>query len=236
MKRLLVLLGLGACAKAASSSAAQPIEREKPGVLTAVPLASICMTRGSPKSSDAGLRVEDATTRGVATASSGEAAALRFTYLGPTAEEARLASGQVRHQIGLKLRAADGCNVVYVMWRAEPKPFIEVSVKRNPGKRTHAECGADGYTKVEPSASSRVPAFEVGVEHVLEAAIDGDTLTAKVDGVVAWQGELPDRARELDGPAGFRSDNVSCDVELRVAPARTAHAPTPGCAGPSDEP
>ena len=26
-----------------------------------------------------------------------------------------------RRQVGLKLRARDGCNVVYVMWRIEPK-------------------------------------------------------------------------------------------------------------------
>jgi hypothetical protein len=115
------------------------------------------------------------------------------------------------------------------MWRVEPRPFIEVSVKRNPGKRTHAECGASGYTKVKPSASTPVPAFEVGVEHVLDAAIDGDTLTAKIDGEIVWQGELPAEARELDGPAGFRSDNVSYDAELSVAPAGHGHDATPGC-------
>jgi hypothetical protein len=74
-----------------------------------------------------------------------------------------------------------------------------------------------------------VPAFEVGVEHVLEASIDGDTLTAKLDGEIVWQGVLPAAARELDGPAGFRSDNVSYDAELRVAPAPRGHAATPGC-------
>ena len=224
MRWLVMIFSASACATAASAPA--KIERDKPGALAATKRDAICMTRGSI---DGSMRVTEATTRGVATGSSGEAASLRFTYRGPTSEQAKLASGQVRHQLGLKLRAADGCNVVYVMWRVEPKPFIEVSVKRNPGQRTHAECGANGYTKVKPASSAPVPAFEVGVAHVLEASIDGDTLTAKLDGEIVWQGELPAAARELDGPAGFRSDNVSYDAELRVAPAAHGHAATPGC-------
>jgi hypothetical protein len=96
--------------------------------------------------------------------------------------------------------------------------------------RTHAECGARGYTKVKPATSSPVASFEDGAEHVLEAAIDGDTLTAKLDGEIVWQGDLPEAARSLDGPAGFRSDNITYDAELRVAPAGRKHA-TPGCEG-----
>jgi hypothetical protein len=231
---LLALVGSGCRSehRAAAEPHGAPIARVKPGALAAAARDAICMTRGNAASGERGLRITDATTRGVATASSGEAAALRFTYLGPSDDQVQLASGQVRHQIGIKLRAADGCNVVYVMWRVEPKPFVEVSVKVNPGMRTHAECGARGYTKVKPAASSPVPGFEVGVEHVLEAAIDGDTLTAKLDGEIVWQGDLPDAARTLDGPAGFRSDNVTYDAELSVAPAARGHVhATPGCAG-----
>jgi hypothetical protein len=222
------------CRGEAVSAAPAKVAHVKPGALAAIARDKICMTRGDAAVQGGMLHVADPTTRAVATASSGEAASLRFVYRGETSETRALASGQIRHQIGLKLRAADGCNVVYVMWRLEPKPFIEVSLKRNPGMRTHAECGAKGYTKVKPSSSSPVPAFGVGEEHVLEAAIDGDTLTATLDGEIVWQGDLPPEARELDGPAGFRSDNVSYDAELRAAPAGRSHA-TPGCASADDD-
>ena len=93
--------------------------------------------------------------RGYALGAGGDAAALTFTYQGEAENTRELASGELRRQLGLKLRAQDGCNVVYVMWRLDPTPKLEVSVKFNPGKRTHEECGADGYTKVKPARRSR---------------------------------------------------------------------------------
>jgi hypothetical protein len=192
-----------------------------------VPHDKLCVTRGKVDAADGALRVSSNTTRAVAPGSAGDRVALRFTYRGETATVAKLASGTTRHQLGVKLRAADGCNVVYVMWRMEPKPFLEVSVKRNPGKHTHAECGASGYTKIKPTTSIPVPAFAPGDHHLLEAAIDGDTLTAKVDGAVVWEGTLDPGARDLDGPVGFRSDNVEYEAELIAAPGARMH--TPGC-------
>lgn len=227
------LLALFGCKGAAArDSGPHPtIARVKPGALAAVARDALCVTRGDIKAVDGALHVTSAVTRAVVPGSSGEAARLRFTYLGPSDEESKLASGQVRHQIGVKLRAADGCNVVYVMWRVEPRPFIEVSVKRNPGKRTHAECGASGYTKVKPVRTDALPAFQEGATHLLEAAIDGDTLVAKVDGVVVWEGDLDPLARELDGPAGFRSDNMTYDAVLEAARAAGPQASSPGCPG-----
>jgi hypothetical protein len=52
-----------------------------------------------------------------------------FTYLGSTGNEARLGSGELRRQFGLKLRAEDACNLVYAMWRIEPESKLVVSVK-----------------------------------------------------------------------------------------------------------
>ena len=224
------LLGLFGCHGPASADPA-PIARAKPGPLAAVAHHALCVTKGDVRAGDdAALHVDTPTTRAVVPGSSGEAAALTFTYRGETGETRALASGDIRHQLGLKLRAADGCNVVYVMWRVEPRSFIEVSVKHNPGMRTHAECGAGGYTKVKPARTAAVPGFVAGATHTLEAAIDGDTLTATVDGEVEWEGTLDPGARTLDGPAGFRSDNVTYDAELRVAPAPRGHVhDTPGC-------
>ena len=98
--------------------------------------------------------------RALAPGSTGDAAELAFVYRGPSREETRLASGELRRQIGLKLRARDTCNVVYVMWQLEPEPRILVSMKRNPGLSTHAGCGAGGYVTLEPRA--RVSTWRAG--------------------------------------------------------------------------
>jgi hypothetical protein len=54
-----------------------------------------------------------------------------FTFLGSTGNEARLGSGELRCQFGLKLRAQDACNLDYAMWRIEPESKLVVSVKSN---------------------------------------------------------------------------------------------------------
>lgn len=224
------LLVLAGCHGGASADPA-PVPHAKPGALASVPHAKLCVTKGTVDEADGGvLTIDTPTTRAVAPGSSGEAASLKFTYRGESRDTRALASGQMRHQLGIKLRAADGCNVVYVMWRVEPRSFIEVSVKRNPGMRTHAECGAGGYTKIKPTTTAAVPGFVEGAAHTLEAAIDGDTLTAKVDGEVVWEGTLDPGARALDGPAGFRSDNVAYEAVFSAAPGGSTKA-TPGCPG-----
>ncbi|MBZ0236130.1 MAG: hypothetical protein K8M05_27635, partial [Deltaproteobacteria bacterium] len=174
------------------------------------------------------LHVDEPTVRVVAPASHGDAAALRFTYRGDSETKAALASGQARRQLGVKLRAADGCNVVYVMWRLDPKPFVEVSTKVNPGDRDHDDCGAGGYTKLKAARSEPPPPLRTGATHTLAAEIIGDELTAHIDDKVVWRGRLPAAARALAGPAGMRTDNVALDAELLVAPIATRYA-VPGC-------
>jgi hypothetical protein len=55
-----------------------------------------------------------------------------FTYLGPTQDVSHLADGEVRSQFGVKLRAQDTCNIVYVMWQFAPAQRIAVSVSAIP--------------------------------------------------------------------------------------------------------
>src|SRR5256885_9993254 len=88
-----------------------------------------------------GGRVSVPKMRAVLPASDGNSAELRFTYFGPSEPEEPLASGLPRRQIGLKLRAQDPCNLVYVMWRIHPEARMVVSVKRNPGKHASRDCG-----------------------------------------------------------------------------------------------
>ena len=123
----------------------------------------------------------------------------------------------MRRQIGLKLRAEDGCNLLYAMWRLAPKPGLVVSLKRNPGQHSSGDCGASGYTNHRPRRGSPAPALEPGVRHTLHAEQRGNELIVSVDGATAWQGELPAEALSLVGPSGLRSDNGRFDLELWVS-------------------
>jgi hypothetical protein len=198
--------------------------------LVEAPARSWRVTKGHLDAlSDGRARVREPKMRAVVPGSDGEAAELRFSYDGESAGVAPLASGEVRRQIGLKLRAADGCNLVYVMWRLAPKAQLVVSVKRNPGKRTHRECGANGYVNLKPRAGSAPSALvTVGAEHRLHAAIDGKILRVWADRTLAWEGELPDDALDLRGPAGVRSDNGAFTVELLTRAASSVWAPVAG--------
>jgi hypothetical protein len=206
---MIIMTGCGGPAAEASPEVAtelRPIAHE-----------ALCVTKGTIAKG----AIAEPTVRAFALGSRGDAAQLTFTYRGESESVRGLASGQVRRQIGLKLRAADGCNVVYVMWRLDPKPKLEVSVKSNPGMRTHEECGANGYQKVKPSRAAAAPALEAGGTHVLRAEIRGNDLTAWIDGLLSWQGRLPEQARELSGPAGLRTDNIRADgLELAVPPGK----------------
>ncbi len=212
--RIAALLLLAACANARTEAAPAPSDHAPSIDVRPIKDGSLCVTKGEL----AGTGVAVPTMRGFALGAGGDAAQLTFTYRGETEESRALASGDLRRQIGLKLRAANSCNVVYVMWRLDPRPAIDVSVKANPGKTTHQDCGADGYTKVKPYKKPYVPAFEYGATHTLRAEIVDDELFAWIDGKLLWQGRLPDAARSIHGPAGIRSDNIKFDlVELAAA-------------------
>jgi len=175
------------------------------------------VTLGELQERDGALYVESRKLRAVAVRDTPAVAELAFTYLGPTAGGAvTLASGELRRQLGLKLRAADGCNLVYVMWRIDPVPGLVVSIKRNPGARTHAECGARGYRNVRPSRAVRMGRPEAGRRYVLRADLEGQRLRVRVDGRVVWDGDLGAEAMTLEGPVGLRTDNARVSFSLRA--------------------
>src|SRR6185312_5066309 len=151
---------------------AGPLEHRDPSI-EVKPVGELCVTRGAI----AKAAITEPTVRAVATNAAGDAAQLSFTFKGDAQTSRALANGQDRRQVGLKLRAQDGCNVVYVMWPLDPKPKLDVSVKRNPSKPTHEECGADGYTKVKPTRRVPPPPELIsGATHTLRAEIQGDDL------------------------------------------------------------
>lgn len=138
--------------------------------------------------------------------------AIAFRYLGPSPDTAPLASGELRRQIGLKLRAKDTCNVVYVMWHLSGPSSLHVSVKSNPGRRLHTDCRDGGYLQV--ASRQALPSVGIGERHTLRARLAGRRLAVHADGSLVWEGTLPDAAFAFDGPAGLRSDNGNFDVEL----------------------
>jgi hypothetical protein len=204
--------------------------------LNEVPRSALCVTEGSiGAAANRKLSVNVAKMRAYLNQPSAEAAEIRFTYLGGTSSQARLASGESRRQFGLKLRAADACNLVYVMWRIEPKSALVVSVKRNPGQHASAECGNRGYRNVKPRYGAPIPALSPGQSHRLRATMQGDELSAAIDERVVWQGELGAAASGLQGPPGVRTDNAQLLFELALdAPAASAGA-APVCRSGAQE-
>ena len=219
MKWCMLLLAMTACGSTRIEAA--PGEHAPSIEIHPITHDALCVTKGEV--TDAAIR--EPTVRAFARGSTGDAAQLTFTFNGDAERARALANGELRRQMGLKLRAQDSCNVVYVMWRLDPRPMLEVSVKANPGKRTHEECGADGYTKIKPARSRALPGLDVGSTHTLRAEIVGDTLSAWVDNALVWSGALPPEARAITGPAGMRSDNVKLDGLALSAPRATAEGP-----------
>ena len=110
-----------------------------PSRLAPVAKANLCVTEGALEALPGQrLAVNVPKMRAYVNAYTQPVAEVRFTYLGSTGNEAPLASGEMRRQFGLKLRAQDACNLVYAMWRIEPESKLVVSVKSNPGQHTSA--------------------------------------------------------------------------------------------------
>jgi hypothetical protein len=163
-------------------------------------------------------------TRATVRAVSGGDPVLSFVYRGPSAGSSPLASGELRQQIGLKLRAADTCNVLYVMWHIAPASGIEVSLKSNPGQHSHGECRDRGYSFLAKAAAVPMPELVPGARHTLSTHVSGTILSVIADGERVWQGQLPAAAFAVDGPLGLRSDNGEFEIELHVIhPQQTGH-------------
>jgi hypothetical protein len=184
---------------------------------------SLCVTNGTVSPlPDGRLAIDSASSRAVVRKATAQTAEIRFRYVGPTSASKPLASGQLRRQIGIKLRAQDTCNLLYAMWHIEPDSRIAVSIKRNVGQRTHAECGAHGYRNIKPWLEKKLTPITPGEQHQFRAALRGAALTLMADGDVVWEGDVGDQVLQFDGPVGFRTDNARFEFDF------LADAPDPG--------
>jgi hypothetical protein len=202
-----------------------------------VPVAkeNLCVTEGAiEKQPGQRLSVDVSKMRAYVDAYTQPVAEVRFTYLGPTANDAPLASGEMRRQFGLKLRAQDACNLVYAMWRIEPEAKIVVSVKSNPGEHTSAQCGNRGYQNIKPRRSSPVPPLNFGSAHTLRAEMNATELKVFADNSLVWEGSVGPDALTFDGPIGVRSDNLRLQFTLETGQLIKPLA-SPGCRGQESE-
>ena len=210
--------------------ALQAAPRSPATKLVTVSRADLCVTEGAVDELPGGrLSVAVPKMRAYVNAFTAPEVDVQFTYLGSTGNEARLGSGELRRQFGLKLRAQDACNLVYAMWRIEPESKLVVSVKSNPGQHTSTECGNHGYRNIKPRQSTPVPVLRSGNTHDLHAEMNGDEMKIFTDNTLVWEGSVGGDALSFDGPVGMRSDNARLEVQLRApqAPARQGRAP--GC-------
>jgi hypothetical protein len=178
---------------------------------------NLCVTEGVvDKAADGRLAINVPKMRAYVNTWTSPAVEAHFVYLGPTAQESRLGSGQTRRQFGLKLRAQDPCNLVYAMWRIEPESKLVVSVKRNPNEHTSAECRNGGYQNIKPRHFSPVPLLRPGESHTLRAEMAGEELRVFADDREVWEGSVGADAASLEGPVGIRSDNARLELDLKV--------------------
>ncbi len=198
--------------------------------LVAVSRADLCVTEGAIDELP-GVRLSVAVPRmrAYVNAFTPPEVEVRFTYLGSTGNEARLGSGELRRQFGLKLRAADACNLVYAMWRIEPESELVVSVKSNPGQHRSTECGNRGYRKIKARRSTPVPVLRSGDTHDLHAVMDGEEMKVFADNALVWEGSVGADTLSFVGPVGMRSDNARLEVELRAPQVPPRQGRAPGC-------
>ncbi len=183
----------------------------------AVSRESLCVTEGAvEKGPGDRLTVDVSKMRAYVNTWTSQAIEAKFTYLGPTAEESRLGSGEIRRQFGLKLRAQNACNLVYAMWRIEPESKIVVSIKSNPTQSKSSECGNRGYQNLKPRRAVAVPVLRLGETHRFGAELTGEDLRVFVDGREVWEGSIGPQAMSLNGPVGIRSDNARLALDLRA--------------------
>jgi hypothetical protein len=192
--------------------------------MIALDRGSLCVTEGEIGTAAGNrLSVDSTKMRAYVNQPTSDRIDAHFTYIGGTADESRLGSGEIRRQFGLKLHAQNACNLIYAMWRIEPKSEIVVSIKKNPGQSTSSECGNRGYQNIRPQHASPVPVLRPGDSHTLSAELRGDALRVSVDGAPVWQGELGPEASGIAGPLGLRSDNVRLTFDLRAGTSGPNH-------------
>lgn len=212
-----------------------PSVRDHDARLVPISRSKLCVTKGAIEAAEGSrLEVKVPEMRAVVAYPTEQAAEAKVTYLGPSTGEKRLGSGELRRQFGLKLRAQNGCNLVYAMWRIEPKAELVVSYKSNPGMSTHAECGTHGYHNVKPTRDLTAPRLKEGENHTLRAEMKDTRMRVFIDGKLTWEGILDRKVLSFHGPVGVRTDNGRFKFEL-LASEPVGHGEKTPCHAADEE-
>jgi hypothetical protein len=155
------------------------------------------------------LSVSNAIIRATVPTAVANVASVQFRYLGQVEHPEPAQSGTVYNQIGLMLRAANPCNLIYIMWGRSPREELLLQVKRNSNQSTSAQCKGNGYHTI---ASTPIPGFAVGEMHELTAEVgstaDGDAVVRVwIDWQEVMRSNIP--AAQLGGI--FGSPGIRCD-------------------------
>ena len=207
-----------------------------PPPLVGVSREQLCVSNGAiTTGSDGQLVIETPSAGARLLAGTAQSAELHFRFWGPSAIQKPLATGERRRQIGLKLLAEDGCNLVTALWHIAPDHGLpdhglHVLLKRNPASHTSQQCGARGTVEMKPETAKPLPKIHPGEDHILGAELAGGRLTVRVDRTVVWQGALGDAIAGLAGPVGLRTDNVHIDFEF-FTPSGNANAASTASGG-----
>ncbi len=214
---------------------APTVSVQESGRLVPIHRDQFCVTKGAIEGAGERMEVDVPEMRAVVAYPTRFVAEARFTYLGPTKEDKPLGSGEIRRQFGLKLRAVNGCNLVYAMWRIEPRQELVISEKLNPGQTTSAECGTNGYRNLKPTRDVKPPQLKEGQSHTLRAEAEGSKMKVFIDNKLHWEGLLDHEALTLEGPSGVRSDNGRFKFEFFARPSPDHAESAPCHAADEDE-
>ncbi len=168
-------------------------------------------------------------------------ALLAFYYVSPIMPMIPLEDGELRRQVGVRLRGENDCNAVYIMWfvgtssddtEVSTRPEgIYIQEKLNPGMTTQAECHDHGFTTHGPVLSGVakdisglpgtskwvLPMVTPGSVHWLVGAIlPSGQAVAMADGHLVASVKLSDEALALHGLGGLRQDNVNMLVGMAL--------------------
>jgi hypothetical protein len=156
------------------------------------------------------IRTRDAAMRAVVRGHDADRARVSFNLLGPSKRTSARDAGIVHRRIGLRLLAANPCNLVNVTWQSAPTQAIEVQVKTNPAQTTSAQCANSGYDTIAvvpltlPVSATRTHTLEATVRPVGSGAV---YLRVLADRGIVWEGALPAvLVAEVRGSVGVRSD------------------------------
>jgi len=155
-------------------------------------------------SGQVGYCVTEPSVRAVVPGTQPDGAILSFVYQGPTELRSALGSGQIRHQVAIKLHAMDGDNVLYCAWRWLPDgPRIQVQTKLD----------GEYHQPTQVYVARPVGSPVVGRRYALEAHVSGVVARVWIDGEIVWVGAV--HPPPPHGLAGFRTDNAAlADVGL----------------------